>query len=127
MLLHYSVQLRSDLQKILIQIKRLQADLVTAYLVAVVRLNGLVRCNIKEHTRNRMRLITKLYILILDASENLIQIAGVQRVNIVLRLHRMRIVFDINDENCITLGQHDVTLHDRQHCSNTIFQYPRYL
>ncbi len=99
MLLHYRVQLRGDLQKILIQIKRLQANLVTAYLIAVVRLNGLVRCNIKEHTRNRMRLITKLYILILDASENLIQIAGAQRVNVVLRLHRMRIVFGINDEN----------------------------
>ena len=57
-----------------------------------------------------MRLITKLCILVLDVSENLIQIARVQCVDIVLPLRRMRIVFGVNDENRIILGQHDVCL-----------------
>ena len=85
----------------MIQVKRSDANLVATHLVAVVRLNSLIRCGIKEHTRNRMRLITKLCILVLDVSENLIQIARVQCVDIVLRLRRMRIVFGVNDENRI--------------------------
>ena len=81
-------------------------------------------CGIKEHTRNRMRFITKPCILVLDVSENLIQIARVQCVDIVLRLRRMRIVFGVNDENRIILGQHLIALHHWQHRPNTIIQSP---
>lgn len=44
----------------MIQVKRPDANLVATHLVAVARLNSLIRCGIKEHTRNRMRLVTKL-------------------------------------------------------------------
>ena len=81
----------------MIQVKRSDANLVATHLVAVVRLNSLIRCGIKEHTRNRMRFITKPCILVLDVSENLIQIARVQCVDIVLRLRRMRIAWAIED------------------------------
>ena len=110
----------------MIQVKRPDANLVATHLVAVVRLNSLIRCGIKEHTRNRMRLVTKLCILVLDVSENLIQIARVQCVDIVLPLRRMRIVFGVNDENRIILGQHDVALHYRQHCPNNALRWTRW-
>ena len=105
MFIHYRIQLCGNLREVLIQIKRLYADLIAAHLVAVIRLDGLVCCSIKEHAGNRMWLITKLCILILDVGEDLIQIAGVQRVNVILRLGRVRVVFGINDENRVTLSR----------------------
>lgn len=39
MVVHYRIQLRGNLREILVQIKRLYADLIAAHLVAVVRLD----------------------------------------------------------------------------------------
>ena len=83
MVIHDSIQLCGNLREILVQIKRLHADLIAAHLVAVVRLNGLVRCGIKEHAGNLMGLIPELRIFVLDIGKDLIQITGMERVDIV--------------------------------------------
>ena len=88
MFIHYRIQLCGNLREVLIQIKRLYADLIAAHLVAVVRLDCFVRCRIKEHTGNCVWLVPELCILVLDVGKNLIQIARVQRVNVILRLPR---------------------------------------
>ena len=113
MISYYSIQLSSNLREIPVQIKRLYADLVAAHLVAVIWLDRLVRCGIKEHARNLVRLIPELHILILDVSKNLIQISGMERMDVVLSLRGMRIILGVNDKHLITSGEHNVALHNR--------------
>lgn len=74
-LLRYSVQLCRNFREISVQIKRFHTDLIAAHLVAIVRLNGLVRCGIQEHPGHSMRLISKLGIFVFHIGKNLIQIA----------------------------------------------------
>ena len=118
MFVHNCIQLCCDLCEIPVQIKRADTDLVSAHLVAVIRLDDLIHCCVEEHTGNSMRLIPKLGILLLDIGKDLVQIAGVQRVNIILYLRRVRIVLGIYDKDRISLGQHNVALHDREHGPN---------
>ena len=80
MVIHDSIQLCGNLREILVQIKRLHADLIAAHLVAVVRLDRFVCCRIKEHG-----LVPELRILVLDVGKDLIQITGMERVDIVPR------------------------------------------
>ena len=72
-----------------------------------------------------MRPTAKLRILILDIGENLVQIAGMKRVDIVLSLRGMRLILGIDDQYLAASCEHDVTLHDRQHRPNPIIQGPR--
>ena len=85
MVIHDSIQLCGNLREILVQIKRLHADLIAAHLVAVVRLDRFVCCRIKEHAGNLVGLVPELRILVLDIGKDLIQITGMERVDIVPR------------------------------------------
>ena len=85
MVIHDSIQLCGNLREILVQIKRLHADLIAAHLVAVVRLDRFVSCRIKKHAGNLMGLVPELRILVLDVGKDLIQITGMERVDIVPR------------------------------------------
>lgn len=85
MVIHDSIQLCGNLREILVQIKRLHADLIAAHLVVVVRLDRFVCCRIKEHAGNLMGLVPELRILVLDVGKDLIQITGMERVDIVPR------------------------------------------
>ena len=85
MVIHDSIQLCGNLREILVQIKRLHADLIAAHLVAVVRLDRFVCCRIKEHAGNLTGLVPELRIFVLDVGKDLIQITGMERVDIVPR------------------------------------------
>ena len=85
MVIHDSIQLCGNLREILVQIKRLHADLIAAHLAAVVRLDRFVCRRIKEHAGNLMGLVPELRILVLDVGKDLIQITGMERVDIVPR------------------------------------------
>ena len=85
MVIHDSIQLCGNLREILVQIKRLHADLIAAHLVAVVRLDRFICCRIKEHAGNLTGLVPELRILVLDVGKDLIQITGMERVDIVPR------------------------------------------
>lgn len=122
MLIHNRIQLCGNLREITVQIKRPHTDLVATHLVAVVRLNGLVRCGIKEHAGNLVGLIPELRILVLDVGKDLIQIAGMERVDVVLSLRGMRVILSVNDKHLAPSGEHDVALHYRQHRPDTIIQ-----
>ena len=69
MVIHDSIQLCGNLREILVQIKRLHADLIAAHLVAVVRLDRFVCCRIKEHAGNLMGLVPELRILVLGVGK----------------------------------------------------------
>lgn len=125
MLCDYGTELCGNLREIPVQIKRLHADLVAAHLVAIVRLNNLVRCGIKEHAGNLVGLAPELRILVLDVGKDLIQIAGMERVDIVRSLRGMRVILGVNDKHLATSGEHDVALHYRQHRPDTIIQGPQ--
>lgn len=114
MFIHNFIQLCSNFGEIPIQIKCSDADLVPTHLVTVVRLNGLIRCCIKKHTGNCVWLVAELRILVFDVGENLIQITGVKRVDIVLSLCGMRVILCIDDKYLATFCEHDITLHYRQ-------------
>ena len=90
MLYDYGIELCGNLREIPVQIKRLHTDLVATHLVAVVRLNGLIRCGIKEHAGNLVGLVPELCILVLDVGKDLIQIAGMKRVDVVLSGNKKR-------------------------------------
>ena len=47
-------------------------------------------------------LVSKLHILVLDISENLVQVTRVKRVDIVLGLRRVRVVFGVDNQNPVT-------------------------
>ena len=85
MVIHDSIQLCGNLREILVQIKRLHADLIAAHLVAVVRLDRFICCRIKEHAGNLTGLVPELRIFVLDVGKDLIQITGMERVDIVPR------------------------------------------
>ena len=85
MLFDNCIKLRCNLREIIIQIKRPDADLIAAHLVAVVRLDRFVCCHIKAHAGNLMGLVSELRILVLDVGKDLIQITGMERVDIVPR------------------------------------------
>ena len=125
MLYDYGIELCGNLREIPVQIKRLHTDLVATHLVAVVRLNGLIRCGIKEHAGNLVGLVPELCILVLDVGKDLIQIAGMKRVDVVLSLSGMRVILGVDDKHLAASGEHDVTLHYRQHRPDTIIQGPR--
>ena len=72
MFIHNFIQLCSNFGEIPIQIKCSDANLVATHLVAVVRLDCLIRCSIKEHTGNCVWLVAKLLILVFDVGKNLI-------------------------------------------------------
>ena len=120
----YGIELCSNLREVPVQIKRLHADLVSTHLVTVIRLNGLIRCCIKKHTGNCVWLVAELRILVFDVGENLIQITGVKRMDIVLSLCGMRLRLCINYKYLATFCEHDITLHYRQQNSNAIVQSP---
>lgn len=103
MFIYNCIQLCGNFREISIQVKRFYADFVSAHSVAVVRLNGFVRCGIQEHTGNRMRLSSEIGILVFHISENLIQISGVKGVNIVLSLCRMRVILGIYNQHSASL------------------------
>ena len=84
MVIHVSIQLCGNLREILVQIKRLHADLIAAHLVGV-RLDRFICCRIKEHAENLTGLVPELRILVLDVGKDLIQITGMERVDIVPR------------------------------------------
>lgn len=103
------IELCGNLREIPVQIKRLHTDLVATHLVAVVRLNGLIRCGIKEHAGNLVGLVPELCILVLDVGKDLIQIAGMKRVDVVLSLSGMRVILGVDDKHLAASGEHDVT------------------
>ena len=72
-----------------------------------------------------MGLLSKLRILVFDVGEYLIQVAGMKRVDVVLRLSRVGIVFGIDNQHLAASGEHDITLHHRQHGAKAIIQGPR--
>ena len=125
MLYDYGIELCGNLREITVQIKRPHADLVATHMVAIVWLNGLIRCGIKEHAGNLVGLVPELRILVLDVGKDLIQIAGMERVDVVLSLRGMRVILSVNDKHLAPSGEHDVALHYRQHRPDTIIQGPR--
>lgn len=125
MLYDYGIELCGNLREITVQIKRPHADLVATHLVAIVWLNGLIRCGIKEHAGNLVGLVPELRILVLDVGKDLIQIAGVERVDVVLSLRGVRVILGVDDKHLAASGEHDVALHYRQHSPDTIIQSPR--
>ena len=104
MLYDYGIELCGNLREIPVQIKRLHTDLVATHLVAVVRLNGLIRCGIKEHAGNLVGLVPELCILVLDVGKDLIQIAGMKRVDVVLSLSGMRVILGVDDKHLAASG-----------------------
>lgn len=115
MLYDYGIELCGNLREITVQIKRPHADLVATHLVASVWLNGLIRCGIKEHAGNLVGLVPELRILVLDVGKDLIQIAGMERVDVVLSLRGVRVILGVDDKHLAASGEHDVALHYRQH------------
>ena len=93
----YGIELCSNIREISVQIKCLHTDLITAHLVTVVRLNCLVSCSIKKHAGNLVGLVPELRIFVLDVGKDLIQIAGMERVDIVLSLCGMRVILGVDD------------------------------
>ena len=120
MLIHYSVQLCRNFREIPVQIKRFHTDLIATHPIAVIRLYCFVRCGIQKHTGHPMRFISKLGVFVFHISENLIQIAGMERVDVVLSLRSVSIVLGVNDENFVAPSQHNIALHDWEHSSDTI-------
>ena len=45
--------------------------------------------------------------------KDLIQIAGMERVDVVLSLRGMRVILSVNDKHLAPSGEHDVALHSR--------------
>ena len=130
MLLHDAVQLPGDLGKVLIQVKRADADLVAAHVIDMIRLHLLIGFGIKKHAGYLRRGIIragKLRFLVLHIGEDLIQIAGMERMHVVLHLRRMGIILCVDDQHLTVLGKRDVALHDRQHIVEPIVERPRNL
>mgnify|MGYP005770578841 FL=1 len=125
MLLHNGIELCRNLGKIPVQIQCPDTDSVPAHLVAVIRLKDFIRCDIEQHTGNGVGSVSKRSILIFDVGENLVQIAGMERMDIILGLHRMGVVLGVNDENLIAPGEHDVAPHHRQQGPHVIVQGPQ--
>ena len=46
-------------------------------------------------------------------------------MDVVLRLGRVGIIFGIDNQHLTASGEHDVTLHHRQHGAKAIIQGPR--
>lgn len=111
MLFHNCIQLRSNLRKIPIQVKGSDADLVAAHLITVIRLDRFICCCIEQHSGNGVWCFPKRKFLVFDIGENLVQIAGMNCVDVVLSLQCMSVVFCVNDENLAAAGERDIALH----------------
>ena len=83
MLIDDCIELCSNFRKIPVQIERFHADLITAHLIAVIRLNCFVCCGIQKHSRYPMRFRTEFRLFVLHIGEYLIQITGIQRMHII--------------------------------------------
>ena len=87
--------------------------MIATHLIDIIRLNCFVCCGIKEHAGNLVGLIPELRILVLDVGKDLLQIAGMERVYVVLSLRGMRVILSVNDKHLAPSGEHDVALHYR--------------
>ena len=72
-----------------------------------------------------MRHICQLGFLVFYVREDLVQICGVECVNIILRLRGMCIILGINNQDPAATTEHDIRLHDWQHITHAIIQSPR--
>ena len=107
MLLRDAVQLPGDLRKVLIQVQCADADFVAAHVIDMIRLHLLIGFGIKKHTGYLwlgMIRAGKLRFLIFHIGEDLIQIAGMERVHVVLHLRRMGILIPVISNICLTLA-----------------------
>lgn len=107
----YGIQLFRYFFKRLIQIERFNAYPVSAHHIRVVGLDILIGRGIQKHTGNAVLFIAELGILVLHISEYLIQIAGMQSVNIILHLRGVSIIFGIDYQNIAAFCQHNIALH----------------
>lgn len=82
MLIDDCIELCSNFRKIPVQPERFHADLITAHLIAVIRLNCFVCCGIQKHSRYLMRFRTEFRLFVLHIGEYLIQITGIQQYNV---------------------------------------------
>ena len=60
-----------------------------------------------------MRLIAEFCIPVLRVGEDLIQVCRMERVHVILRLHRAGVVLRINNQYSVALRERDIALHDR--------------
>ena len=118
------IELCGDFCKLSIQIQCTHTNTIPAHLVAVIWLNCSICCRIEQHAGNLVGPVPEFRIFVLDICENLIQIAGMERVDIILSLRGMRVVLGVNNENLAASGEHNIALHDRQHRPNSIIQGP---
>lgn len=58
-----------------------------------------------------MRTVSKFHILVFHIGENLVQVIRVKRMDIILCLHRVRVVLCVDNQHPVTLREHDITLH----------------
>ncbi len=72
-----------------------------------------------------MRFTCQLSFLVFHIGEDLIHICRVKRMDIILCLHRMCVVFCIDNQDTIPSREHDVALHYGEKGANAIIQRPR--
>jgi len=58
-------------------------------------------------------LIAEFCIPVLHVGEDLIQVCRMERVHVILRLHRAGVVLRINNQHSVALRERDIALHDR--------------
>ena len=59
--------------------------------------------------------------------EDLVEVARMERVDIVLGLHGVGIIFCVDDKDFLPFGEGDVTLHDGQKLILLVVQVPCHL
>ncbi len=78
MLLYNTIQLGGYFFEWTVQIQSADTDLVAAHMVNMIRLYGLIRLCVQQHTRYGVWLIPILGIFVFDIGEDLVEARGIE-------------------------------------------------